>query len=811
MRLAVVVVLALARAAHADCPASGTKQLPIARGAVTIDGVLDDRTWTSACAISDFTQKQPVFGAPPTHPLRVMVAIDDRTLYIGARMWSRDVADISDALTQRDDTSQAERLIISLDPQHTKRLAYSFAVTARGVRADWIHTDDDEFTRDSSWNPVWRAEARILADGWTAEMAIPLSQLRLPSTPVASWGFNVNWYIPHRQEDVFWISVPRDRTAWASWFGELTNLPPIRAGVPLELLPYVASRIGFDESQPTTRLASRWFAGFDAGLDVKLRPLPAFSVTATLNPDFGQVEADPSFVNLTAFEVRLPERRPFFIENNALLANAGAAYFYSRRIGALPRYQPEADVLAAPQQVRILGAIAAGGFVVPSTQIAVLGAVTDRTTADAIVAGRAAELVVAPVTGWAAARIEHQIGASVIGATATAVGRALDGSDLETLLPSSSFVVGGDARLRSEDRTYELGFVGGVTSILGSGAALALVQQNSTHWFQRPDATHVDVDPSRRSMTGWHAGVVGAKRAGSWQGTAIVNLESPDYDINELGQLASADDIDGGIDVTRIDTVSSKRVFQWSAGGGAYTATNFDGLLKPLELYGRGDITFASFNNAAISARVFTPGQSDDLTRGGPRMGTGWAGSTSLNVSTPGGRARQLSASTTIEISPTLQQGVHVGVGLTSRLTPSLRLDVRPTVSIVESHRQYVTTVDDSYVFGHIKRREASVELRATWSLSPDLVLTFYAQPFYSHGAYESFGQLRAPGSDELDPVAPSVTFADPDFRITSLRSTAVLRYEPQPGSTLFVVWQQAREAERAVHTLALKLSWWFG
>ena len=206
--------------------------MPIARGPVTVDGVLDDPTWQRACFISDFEQKSPRYRGAPTHPMRIAVAVDGDTLYVGARMYS-DPGDVDAALTQRDDTRQAERLVVSIDPSHTRRIAFSFAVTAAGVRADWIHTDDTEGRRDYSWSPVWITKTQILDNGWVAEMAIPLSQLRLPREPATSWGINFNWYIPHRNEDVFWRAVPPDRAAWASWFGELTDLPPIRPGVAL--------------------------------------------------------------------------------------------------------------------------------------------------------------------------------------------------------------------------------------------------------------------------------------------------------------------------------------------------------------------------------------------------------------------------------------------------------------------------------------------------------------------------------------------------------------------------------------------------
>ncbi len=856
--LLVVALVALGQAsASASCPAQlPAKTLPIARGSIVVDGVLDDATWADACFAEDFEQKQPVYRAKPSHPVKVAIAIAGDTLYVGARMWAASRADIDDALTQRDDTSQAERFIVSFDPSNTKRLAYSFAVTARGVRADWIHTDDNEYQRDMSWNPVWIAKARILDDGWSVEMAIPISQLRLPRTPAASWGVDFDWYIPHTNEDVFWRAVPPDRTAWASYFGALTDLPPIHPGLRLELLPYVASQVAIDES-PTDRLAHRIGAGFEAGVDLKLQPLPGLAVTATLNPDFGQVDADPEFVNLTAYEVRLPERRPFFVENNSLFANAGGNYFYSRRIGGLPRggtELPDDDDLALPQQERILGAVAAGGYVAPHTQIAVLSAVTDRTSADAIVAGKHTTDLVSPLTSFSAARIEQQLGNSVLGATGTLVERALGTTNLGSLLPDAAGVIGVDGRIRSSDRTYELRPYAGLTGIWGSAGAITTVEESSAHLFQRPDQPHVHLDLDAHHMYGWHAGTQATKRQGMWQGGGFVNFESPGFDLNDLGALQSADDIDAGANIDRLVTTPTEDLFSWDVGGGASTSWNFGGLRNPVDVNAEANATLANFDSGGVNLDVYTPGGSDDLTRGGPRMEVGWASELDLSVSTPYGRARQLSGRIAIDVSPTLVQGATGSATFNWRAAPALRFDISPTVTDIENHRQYVDTLTDvgggdqtfgaRYLFGHLHREEASLVLRATWSLSPDLVFTLYAQPFVSVGSYDELGELAAPGTDVVrwypmtqqlyglrfvDDSGARFSVADPDYTVASVRSTAVLRWEFRPGSTLYLVWQQSRGGadqpmptpfarasseivtQPAIHTLAVKLSYWFG
>lgn len=851
-RAAVVFTLILFRTAHGACP--GDKRVSAARGSVVVDGVLDDTTWQHACFVDDLLQKQPKYGAAPTHPVKVAVAIDSDTLYVGAKMDSAGPADIDDALTQRDDTAQAERFIVSFDPSHTRRLAYSFGVTAQGVRADWIHTEDAEGTRDLSWNPIWSAKTKIASDGWTVEMAIPLSQLRLPRHPVESWGINFNWYVPHRQEDVFWRPVPPDREAWASNFGELVDLPPIKSNVALELIPYAATRLIIDEA-PGDRgpLAHRWQAGLDAGLDVRLHPLPGLRIVASINPDFGQVDQDPAFVNLSAYEVTLPERRLFFTENSLLNKNKLGAYFYSRRIGGFPQRLPSADYLDLPPQVRILGAVSAGGYVGAHTQIASIAAVTDETKADAIVDGRRRSLVVSPLTLWGAGRVEHQMGRAVLGASATLVRRALGGTDLSGLLAQTAFVAGADARLRSSDLTYEVIPLAGISGVSGTSEAIATIERSSAHYFQRPDDPHLHVDTDAHHLLGWHAGLFSYKHAGKWQGEAVVNAKSPGFEINDLGSQKSGNHLQTWLDVLRVVTTPSKHVFAWQAGGGASADWNFSGLRKPVLLNVNGDVTFQNFYKVGATFQVYTPGMLDDLTRGGPTMHADWATVTSLRGSTNGGRKVILSG--TLEIDKTIAQenGVIAAATLTARVTPALRLDLSPSVTVIESQRQYVTKVTNDanvstygtrYIFGHIHRKEAALELRATWAMTPNLALTLYAQPFVSVGRYDALGELAAAGSGDVRwyeatthaggnraiiDGANSFTIGEPDFSVASLRSTAVLRWEPAPGSALFVVWQQQRGGnaasmasplhstvpdvftQSAIHTIAIKLSYWFG
>ena len=851
---ATVVVGLMAHAALACPPSDGkTKQLEIARGAPKVDGKLDDAVWQSACFIDDFEQKSPNFGAKPTHPIKVAVAIDGETLYVAARMWSNGPTDIDDALTERDVTDQAERFIVSIDPSHTRRIAYSFAVTAAGVRADWIHVDDQEGNRDPSWDPVWIARTAILADGWSAEMEIPLTQVRLPSTPAKSWGINFDWYLPRRNEDVFWRAVPKDKSAWASYFGELVGLPPVHPHVSLELLPYVAARGTIDEVKPAPP-AHRALAGFEVGLDAKLRPLPGLVINATVNPDFGQVEADPAFVNLTAYEVTLPEKRPFFVENNNLFHNYEANYFYSRRIGGLPTRLPDYDAIDLPTQVRILGAAAAGGYVEANTQIAALAAVTDETSAAAIVNGRHQDLTISPLTLWGASRVEHQLGkASVVSFTGTLVERALGGTGLDQLLNQSAGFTMLDAILRTDDGEWELFPWIGTSGVFGTASSITTIEETSTHYYQRPDQTYLHLDTTAHSLLGWNGGTFITKRSGMYNGDIGLGIESPGFELNDIGVIHQADGIDLQANFDRSVTEPTKSLYAWDVGGFFEQEWTFGGNRRPAEVQAHANATLPNLWTGAASIAGFTPGDVPDLTRGGPLMRVDWAERVGWNISSPYGRANQLVVAGDFLHSAQLDNGFDISVTAATRVIPELRLDLVPSLTIVDNQRQYLDTVADPsatdtygarYLFGHLRRREAAVQLRATLALSPDMVITVFAQPFVSVGRYDQIGELASAGSDQVrwydtavhDPGVRTIvdrgtsfSISEPDYTVASLRSTAVLRWEFRPGSTLYVAWQQDRGGatsplaqplhsalkgpfdQSAIHTLAIKLSYWFG
>ncbi len=814
---AVALALALvggARPTNAQVPARSLTAFR-ATASITIDGRLDDAAWAATEPVTEMVQKLPAYGEPPRFPAEIRVAFDGDALYVAARLWDAPGATRA-VVTRRDQTRDAERFIVSFDPYRSGRLAYSFAVTVAGVRADWIHTDDDERARDMSWNPVWSAATQVLPDGWSCEMRLPWTQLRYPEHSDLPWGVNFNRYIPDRNEDSFWIAVPRERTAWASYMGELRGLSGLPRRVGLELLPYAATSLEFREDDGDLD------PGGNLGLDAKLGLGAGLSLDVAVNPDFGQVEADPAIVNLTAFEVSLPERRPFFVAGNEIFAAAPRIYFYSRRIGADPD--------------RLLGAAKLSGRPGGGTTVGALAAIThDRTTSG-------------DATGWSAARVERELGASRVGATVAAVGRSID-DEVAAVTPRASAVGGVDGVYRWDDGAWELRGLAGASGLWGEPTAVERVQRSSTHYFQRPDATHVEVDPARTSLTGWHGGGHLGRRAGSVQGQVGVNVESPGFDTNGTGILMNADELSVNAVGGWYDTTPSARWLSWRLELKSSSGWTFGGDRRA----GFGELEMSGVTRGAIELEggigAGPPAVSDSLTRGGPLVATpanvyGFASVSSRSSSVA---TWALSLNGNRDDAGTTSLSADASVSL--RPHERLRVELAPRVSVDHNRLTYVTTAaggpvetfGERYVFATLDQRELALVTRLELTLGPDLAIDLYLEPFVSTGAYSALSELQTAGRRDLRPYDDVVrrgttvdvndgagfSFDEPDFTARSLRSTAVLRWEPRPGSTLYAVWQQARGDDelraRALgsslldaatapgsHTFAVKLAWWF-
>ncbi len=794
---------------------------------IKLDGSLNEGIWSSAPHIADFIQKDPLEAQPAATSTEVRFVYDADALYIGARMRSQGRKDIQAPSSRRDNPGNAERLIVALDSYHDRRTSYSFGVTAAGTRFEYYHSSDDEYNRDYSFNPVWEARARIDSTGWTAEMRIPFSQLRFNAGDVQVWGLNLNRFIPSRNEDDYWVYVPKNETGWSSRFGDLVGITGIRPTRRLELLPYVATNSTITgDPDPADPFTDRFSVNARLGGDLKMGLGPNLTLDATVNPDFGQVDADPAVVNLSAVEVFFGERRPFFTEGSQLLAGNGPGYYYSRRIGAPPRGEADGDYVDVPPASTILGAAKVTGRLASGTSIGFLAAVTDKEVARTydVASSTTDKVDVAPTTAYGVARVQQEFGRnqSTIGAMVTGVRRSIDrSSPLNSLLTHDAMSGGLDWNLRFNGGQYSLqGSVGG-SYIRGDSAALLGIQENATHRYQRPDQDHVTLDPSRTSLTGWAASLEFDKNSGKhWLYSLEFSAESPGFEINDGGRLGTADDIDGFGNLRYRENRPGKFYQSYQFDAYLMTGWNFGGVRQYNGIDLEANLQFKNFMNAFVSFERFPSALDDGLTRGGPLMRT----SSDWNIN--GGFNSAFAAKTrwnTFIIYGEDNQGGHffnARAGITIQPSSRWEFAANPFFSRSVNARQYIdqlpngpsATYGTRYIFGRVSRTTISTQFRLNYSITPDLTVELYAEPFVASGQYTNVGELSRPRTDSLrfygtggstisqdeDGVFTVNDGADsfeldPNFHVLSFRSNVVMRWEWRPGSTFFLVWQQNR------------------
>ena len=326
----------------------------VARPAPSIDGRLVDGAWSGSDVARDFRQVEPVDGAPAAFTTEVRVALSGDALFVSARMLDPDPSQIAARLGRRDTPTNSDLFTLTIDSYHDHRTAFRFSVNAAGVRSDDV-TSNDSQEGDDSWDPVWDAATVIDSAGWTVEMQIPLSQLRFASGGDSEWGINFERFVQRTGERSRWQWVSNAETGFASHFGHLAGVGDVAASRKLEIVPYVVAQGDRDSAiDPADPFRGGTVGETQLGADFKLGITSGLTMTGTLNPDFGQVEADPAEVNLTVFETFLQERRPFFVEGANLFrfgaGSSGAIFgapqlFYSRRIGRPPSGGVPADAI----------------------------------------------------------------------------------------------------------------------------------------------------------------------------------------------------------------------------------------------------------------------------------------------------------------------------------------------------------------------------------------------------------------------------------------------------------------------------------
>jgi len=332
-----------------------------------INGTLEDEAWKSGSWAGNFTQNQPYSGRPESQKTEFKILFDDDNLYVAIKAYDTCPDSIVNRLSRRDQ-QDGDLVGIIIDSFHDLRTGFLFGVSSTGVKYDQMMTNDGQ-NNDPTWDPNWWVKTSVNNDGWIAEMKIPFSQVRFEKNSGDVWGFDVGRVLYRKNETSYWQYIPKDASGLMHLFGELKGLEQIKPRKIFDVTPYSVARTETFQSIPDNPFLSKGkLSSLNGGIDAKIGVTNNLTMDLTINPDFGQVEADPSEVNLSAYETFFTEKRPFFIEGSNI-TNFGLGVgdgeigndnlFYSRRIGRRPIGYPDlkngwnADV---PVQSTILGA-----------------------------------------------------------------------------------------------------------------------------------------------------------------------------------------------------------------------------------------------------------------------------------------------------------------------------------------------------------------------------------------------------------------------------------------------------------------------
>jgi Domain of unknown function (DUF5916) len=774
--------------------------------AIRLDGDFGEAVWARAVPVTAFVQRDPREGAPPSFGSEARVAYDTSYLYVAVRAFDSDTGRIVGIRTRRDSPSPSDWIRVVIDSYHDRRTAYEFAVNPAGVKQDRYWFADGN--SDQSWDAVWDVSVSRDADGWRAEFRIPFSQLRFETGKRDTFGFGVIREIGRLNETSSWPLIAKSRTGFVSQLGELGGLQLAGGLKRLEVVPYGVAQVSTRQHEAENPFDRSPDPGGSAGADIKFALTPGLTMTATINPDFGQVEADPAVVNLTAFETFYPERRPFFVESSGNLkfdldCNDGACtgLFYSRRIGRQPHGSPDippGGFASVPLQTTIIGAAKltgrAGAF-----SIGALNAVTAEEQASLSFGSRSAAETVEPLTNYAVVQAKREwSNQSSLGFMFTNTARRLT-TDVD-YLPSTATTGGVTWDWRLKDPRYSVtGYWSGST-VQGSADAIDALQRSPVHYFQRPDAGHLVYDPAATSMSG-HAGMVGVQKVGGQKVrfSFAGNYKTPGFDVNDVGYLRRADAIQqSGWVQFRWDT-PTKLYRSVRLNLNQWAGWNFDGDTRFTGANVNAHITLPSNWSAGTGFNAEGAGIDDRSTRGGPAFRSKSGANVwyyvqsdsrkSVNGGWMGFYFRDETGSSAWRADPRIEW----------RPTSFLALSLGVGFETMNEDTQWVDNVAGAssthYVFGRIQQSTVSLPTRIDYTITPTLSVQIYAEPFVSAGSYSDFKELARPRATPFASQFDAVAYpGNPDFNYKSFRSTNVLRWEFKPGSAVYVVWQQGRE-----------------
>ena len=792
----------------------------------TIDGVLDDSAWNSVQWGTDFIEVIPNENTLPSVQTKFKILYDQKHIYIALKALDPEPETITSRLSRRDGFV-GDRMNVLIDSYHDLRTAFLFTVTAAGVRGDEIITNNGD-NIDDSWNPIWSTKAVIDADGWSAEMKIPLSQLRFGDDSTQIWGLNITRNYFKKNELSAWDRIPVGSAGWVSEAGELHGLQNIKPQKQIEIQPFTVSKLDQFQAEAGNPYLDGNDFNFNAGLDAKFGITNDLTLDVTINPDFGQVEADPAAIALDGFEVFNKEQRPFFVENknifNYQFSGNRDNLFFSRRIGRSPQVLSDTPVdsfVDQPQNTTILGAAKFSGKTKNGWSIGILESMTSKEYTTINSNGNTSESLAEPFTNYFVGRIQKDFNNknTFLGGMFTATNRSLTQEVLE--LKRSAYSGGIDLKHQWKNRAYYIDANMVVSRVNGSKESIQLTQENLTHLFNRVDASHLEVDPNRTSLTGtggrFDFGKVGGQH---WNYNAGFKWVSPELELNDIGFLRKADEITQFINLKYriIKPVGVFRDLRFDIS--QFSKFDFEGNYNRLQYDFNTDIRFV--NNWTIDfGLAYKPRNYLNTTlRGGPRWRMSKNGYQYLFVNSD--KRKKFYSKLGVISSQSKENEssfIKIEAELNYQPTNALNISLAPEYSSRPSKTQYVTQTvyggGTRYVLGTIDNQTFQASIRLNYTLNPNLSIQYYGQPFVSRGVYKDLKYVTDATASRLNnrfeiynneqlslnqgvysvddnsDGTVDYSFDNPDFSQVQFNSNLVLRWEYIPGSELFLVWSQ--------------------
>jgi hypothetical protein len=789
----------------------------------TIDGVLNDECWKTGEWSGDYTQWIPKEGAKPTQPTQLKILYDDKNLYVALRAFDNEPGKISRKAGRRDEF-YGDIIGVTFDSYHDHRTGFEFSVTAAGQKIDLILTNP--MNGDLNWNAVWYVKTGLEDSAWVAEYEIPLSQLRYSSDENQVWGLHAWRWLDRLSEESDWEIQSSTGPGMLYQFGEIHGIKGLPKSQRIEIMPYALGKLKTFEKVPQNPYAKNGNSLLGTfGLDAKIGLSSNFTADLTVNPDFGQVESDPSVMNLTAFETFYEEKRPFFLEGvNIFKFELGDAnLFYSRRIGHAPVYRPglsDNEYLKYPDNTSILSAVKISGKTSGGLAVGVMQSLTANENARLHSGGQERKIRVEPLTNYTVARIQqdYKEGNTVLGGIITSTNRFIDNSYLE-FLNQNAFTGGIDFLHQWNDKEFFVDAKLIASNITGSADAISNLQLSSARYFQRPDISYVHYDSTRTQLAGQGGRIkIGKGSKGLWRYSCEFNWRSPGLDLNDMGYMQTADIVS---EETELSYFVNKPVSIFRTYSiGLHQSNNWDYGMNYLHsgLFFTSSWEFLNRWGISPSVHYLTEGLHNSMLRGGESMllPSQWEGSLSIYSD----HSKKIYAGINADRSVSGNNNyTSTSLGINATVIPVnvLKISASLNYSENEDNLQYVETKvlngSNKYLLAHLSQKTLGATFRIDYNITPELSIQYYGSPFASVGNYSAFKEVTNPKASgyndrfallnttlsgntyqvEAHNGTPAYTVNNPDFTFNQFRSNLVFRWEYRPGSQIFLVWGNER------------------